>query len=120
MLVPIQYALTYPSRLALKQTRTLNLCEIGSLHFQKMDMQRFPCVSLAYQAGKAGGSMPTVLNAANEVAVQAFLSEKIAFLDIERYVEQALGHHQLIKAPDLRTIEAVDKETRAYVMNQIN
>lgn len=120
MLVPIQYALTYPSRLTLNQTKTLNLCEIGSLHFQKMDTQRYPSVSLAYQAGKAGGSMPTVLNAANEVAVQAFLSGKIAFLDIERYVERALEQHQLIKAPDLETIEAVDRETRAFVMNKIN
>ncbi|MCO7125964.1 1-deoxy-D-xylulose-5-phosphate reductoisomerase [Sporolactobacillus shoreicorticis] len=120
MLVPIQYALTYPSRLKLSQTKPLNLWEIGSLHFQKVDMQRYPSVSLAYQAGKAGGSMPTVLNAANEIAVQAFLQEKIAFLDIERYVERALEQHQLIKAPDLETIEAVDKETRAFVMNQIN
>jgi 1-deoxy-D-xylulose-5-phosphate reductoisomerase len=120
MLVPIQYALTYPSRLPLKQTKTLNLCEIGSLHFQKMDMQRFPSVSLAYQAGKTGGSMPTVLNAANETAVQAFLSEKISFLDIERYIETALDRHQVIHMPDLETIEAVDRETRAFVNNQIN
>ncbi|QAA22373.1 1-deoxy-D-xylulose-5-phosphate reductoisomerase [Sporolactobacillus terrae] len=120
MLVPIQYALTYPSRLTLRQTKTLNLSEIGSLHFQKMDMHRFPCVSLAYHAGKTGGSMPTVLNAANETAVQAFLAGKITFLDIERYVEMALTNHHVIKAPELKTIEAVDKETRAFVKEQIN
>ncbi|MET1247861.1 1-deoxy-D-xylulose-5-phosphate reductoisomerase [Sporolactobacillus sp. STCC-11] len=120
MLAPIQYALTYPSRIELKQTKSLNLWEIGSLHFQKVDMQRFPSVSLAYQAGKTGGSMPTVLNAANEMAVQAFLSEKISFLDIERYVETALNRHHVIQMPDLETIEAVDKETRAFVKNQIN
>lgn len=120
MLVPIQYALTYPSRMELKQTRSLNLWEIGSLHFQKVDMQRFPSVSLAYQAGMTGGSMPTVLNAANETAVQAFLTEKISFLDIERYVETALNRHHVIQMPDLETIEAVDKETRAFVKNQIN
>ncbi|SFG01001.1 1-deoxy-D-xylulose-5-phosphate reductoisomerase [Sporolactobacillus nakayamae] len=120
MLAPIQYALTYPSRMELKQTKSLNLWEIGSLHFQKVDTRRFPSVSLAYQAGKAGGSMPTVLNAANETAVQAFLSEKITFLDIERYVETALNRHHVIQMPDLETIEAVDKETRAFVKNQIN
>ncbi|MCO7174723.1 1-deoxy-D-xylulose-5-phosphate reductoisomerase [Sporolactobacillus kofuensis] len=119
MLVPIQYALTYPSRFELKQTKQLNLWEIGSLHFQKVDMQRYPSVSLAYHAGKIGGSMPTVLNAANETAVQAFLSGKIKFLDIERYVEMALDQHDRIQMPDLETIEAVDKETRAFVMKQI-
>lgn len=120
MLVPIQYALTYPSRLELKLTKQLNLWEIGTLHFQKVDTQRYPSVSLAYHAGKAGGSMPTVLNAANEIAVQAFLSGKIAFLDIERFVETALEHHPVVQMPDLETIEAVDRETRAFVMNKIN
>lgn len=120
MLVPIQYALSYPSRMKSRLTKPLHLSEIGNLHFQKVDTCRYPSVSLAYQAGKEGGTMPTVLNAANEVAVHAFLKKKIAFLDIERYVEKALEHHQTVHNPDLRTIEAVDKETRVFVADLIN
>ncbi|RYL95311.1 1-deoxy-D-xylulose-5-phosphate reductoisomerase [Sporolactobacillus sp. THM7-4] len=119
MLVPIQYALTYPKRLELKQTKRLNLWETGSLHFQKVDRQRFPCLSLAYEAGKAGGSMPAALNAANEEAVQGFLSGRISFLDIETLVESALENHQIIKDPNLKAIEETDRRTRAFVRSQI-
>ncbi|RYM07154.1 1-deoxy-D-xylulose-5-phosphate reductoisomerase [Sporolactobacillus sp. THM7-7] len=119
MLVPIQYALTYPKRLELKQTKRLNLEEIGTLHFQKVDKRRFPCLSLAYEAGRTGGSMPTVLNAANEAAVEAFLSGRIAFLDIEPLVEAALEHHQRIKKPDLRAIEETDRLARYFVETEI-
>src|SRR5206468_5108577 len=69
MRVPIQYALTYPDRLPLLSSNRLNLAEIGKLHFQEMDLKRFRCLDFAYQAGKKGGTMPTVLNAANEAAV---------------------------------------------------
>lgn len=119
MLVPIQYALTYPKRLELKQTKRLNLWEIGTLHFQKLDRQRFPAVSLAYAAGKAGGTMPAVLNAANEVAVQAFLSGEIPFLEIEPLVEAALEHHQPECEPGLEAIEEADRLARAFVRSQI-
>jgi 1-deoxy-D-xylulose-5-phosphate reductoisomerase len=115
MRVPIQYALTYPNRLELPLAKRLNLWEIGALHFQKIDLKRFKCLDLAYQAGKSAGTLPTVLNAANEVAVDAFLKGRVTFLQIEDLIEQALQVHQNILEPDLETIQQVDMETRRYV-----
>lgn len=115
MRVPIQYALSYPERLPLKSAQRLNLAQIGKLHFQEMDENRFRCMQFAYEAGKKGGTLPTVLNAANEVAVAAFLDEKITFLQIEDMIEKALSKHDLILNPDLSIIHEVDKETRQYV-----
>ena len=115
MRVPIQYALSYPDRLPLPTSQRLNLAQIGKLHFQEMDVNRFRCMQFAYEAGKKGGTLPTVLNAANEVAVAAFLNEKIRFLQIEDLIEKALSKHDLIKNPDLSIIQEVDKETRQYV-----
>lgn len=115
MRVPIQYALTYPKRLPLSLSKSLNLWEIGTLNFQKIDFDRFRCLHFAYEAGKAGGTLPTVLNAANEVAVDAFLNGKVSFLQIEDLIEKALSGHDSIANPDLETIKAVDLETRRYV-----
>nr|WP_017554495.1 1-deoxy-D-xylulose-5-phosphate reductoisomerase [Heyndrickxia coagulans] len=115
MRIPIQYALGFPKRLPLPDAKRLHLAEIGRLHFEKMDEERFYCLKLAYEAGKAGGSMPAVLNAANEAAVHAFLQEKIAFLQIDQLIEKALARHNVIIHPDLETIRAVDRETRDYV-----
>jgi 1-deoxy-D-xylulose-5-phosphate reductoisomerase len=115
MRVPIQYALTYPDRLPLKSSNKLNLAEIGKLHFAEMDFNRFRCLKFAYEAGKAGGTMPTVLNAANEIAVAAFLNKEISFLQIEDLIEKALSKHKIIAHPDLETIQMVDQETRSFV-----
>ncbi|MGI8315123.1 1-deoxy-D-xylulose-5-phosphate reductoisomerase [Halobacillus mangrovi] len=115
MKVPIQYALTYPNRLDLPITKQLDLEEIATLHFEKMDMERFPCLRMAYEAGRSGGSMTTVLNAANEEAVQLFLEEKISFLEIEKLIERALESHDRIHNPDLSTILSIDEETRKRV-----
>ncbi|MDQ1003729.1 1-deoxy-D-xylulose-5-phosphate reductoisomerase [Neobacillus niacini] len=115
MRVPIQYALSYPDRLPLTTSQRLNLAQIGTLHFQEMDKNRFRCMQFAYVAGKKGGTLPTVLNAANEVAVAAFLNEKITFLQIEDMIEKALSRHDVIIDPDLSIIHEVDKETRQYV-----
>ncbi|WP_067838501.1 1-deoxy-D-xylulose-5-phosphate reductoisomerase [Amphibacillus sediminis] len=120
MRVPIQYALSYPNRLPLKKAKSLNLVELGKLHFEKMDFDRFPCLRMAYHAGKTGGSMPTVLNAANEQAVGLFLKEQIPFLDIERLVEQVMAEHDSIVAPDLATIHALDVEIRRKVIEHVN
>lgn len=120
MRVPIQYSLTYPDRLPLKSAKRLSLAEIGTLHFQKMDMNRYRCLQYAYEAGKIGGTMPTVLNAANEVAVQAFLEGKISFLQIEECIEKALTSHNAISSPDLQIIEEVDRHTREFVTNLIH
>lgn len=115
MRVPIQYALTYPDRLPLKSASKLNLAEIGKLHFAEMDFNRFRCLKFAYEAGKAGGTLPTVLNAANEAAVAAFLNGEISFLQIEDIIEKAISKHEIIAHPDLETIQTVDKETRSFV-----
>ncbi|GHH96556.1 1-deoxy-D-xylulose-5-phosphate reductoisomerase [Neobacillus kokaensis] len=117
MRVPIQYALTYPERIPLPSGHRLDLAKIGQLHFQEMDLSRFRCLHFAYEAGRAGGTMPTVLNAANETAVAAFLEGKIRFLQIEDLVEKALDNHQAINYPSLSTIQEVDKETRQYVQS---
>lgn len=115
MRVPIQYALTYPDRMPLKSAKRLNLAEIGKLHFKEMDLNRFRCLKYAYAVGKAGGTLPSVLNAANETAVGAFLEGKIKFLQIEELIEKAISSHNNISNPDLATINGVDEETRQYV-----
>ncbi|WP_277677857.1 1-deoxy-D-xylulose-5-phosphate reductoisomerase [Gracilibacillus dipsosauri] len=118
MRVPIQYALTYPDRLPFSQTESLDLLEVGKLHFEKMDLQRFPCLQYAYDAGKKGGTMPTVLNAANEIAVDLFLKGNISFLEIESVIEKAISDHQSIEDPDLVTIQEVDQSTRMRILSQ--
>jgi 1-deoxy-D-xylulose-5-phosphate reductoisomerase len=115
MRVPIQFALTFPERLPLASAKRLNLAEVGMLHFKEMDFERFRCLRFAYEAGRIGGTMPTVLNAANEIASAAFLQGKIHFLQIEDLVEKALEKHQTIENPSLALIQEVDKETRQFV-----
>lgn len=117
MHVPIQYALSYPERLPLNSAKPLDLAQIGTLNFKRMDLERYRCLRFAYEAGKAGGSLPTVLNAANEEAVAAFLAGRIAFLDIEEYIERALEWHEMIKEPSLEEIRRIDAETRKYVQS---
>ncbi|WP_075983462.1 1-deoxy-D-xylulose-5-phosphate reductoisomerase [Bacillus massilinigeriensis] len=115
MRVPIQYALSYPNRLPLKSAKRLNLAEIGKLHFQEMDLERFRCLKFAYDVGKAGGTLPTVLNAANEVAVAAFLEGRISFLQIEDLIEKTITAHNNISNPNFSIIQEVDQQTRQYV-----
>ncbi|MBD1380045.1 1-deoxy-D-xylulose-5-phosphate reductoisomerase [Metabacillus arenae] len=119
MRVPIQYALTYPERYPFPHSKQLNLWEIGTLHFEKMDLERYRCLKFAYESGKIGGTMPTVLNAANEEAVAAFLHGKIKFLQIEDLIEQALTQHDVINQPTLETIQEIDHSTRAFVQSLI-
>lgn len=118
MRIPIQYALTYPERFQ-SNAKKLDLTEIGTLHFQKMDLNRYRCLDFAYKAGQIGGTLPVVLNAANEVSVHAFLKGRISFLEIENYIEWALENHSPVKNPDLETILAVDKETREIVKERL-
>ncbi|TFJ40193.1 1-deoxy-D-xylulose-5-phosphate reductoisomerase [Carnobacterium divergens] len=112
---PIQYALSYPNRIEMKKPKPFHLAEIGALHFEKMDFKRFPLLQLAYNVGEMGGTAPTMMNAANEVAVAAFLEKKISFLAIEELVEKAIQEKHYIKQPDLTTLMEVDKETRKLV-----
>jgi len=103
MKVPIAYALSYPERLDLVMPR-LDLAKTGNLTFEEPEKRRFPCLYYAYDAINEGGSMPAVLNSANEIAVQAFLHGRIGFLDIERITGETMGKH---KAFRIETIEDV-------------
>ncbi len=118
MRIPIQYALTYPERTPTNAAR-LDLTELGTLQFQKMDFNRYRCLRFAYEAGRRGGTLPVVLNAANEVCVQAFLNGKIKFLEIEDVIEWALENHVPTANPDLDTILSVDQETREIVTKHL-
>ncbi|MFD0671701.1 1-deoxy-D-xylulose-5-phosphate reductoisomerase [Cohnella sp. GCM10027633] len=107
MRVPIQYALTYPERRP-SPASPLDLLAAGALHFKPMDFERFPCLKLAYEAGRTGGTAPTVFNAANEIAVARFLKGEIPFLAIEDAIADVLSRHEAIASPDLDTILAAD------------
>ncbi|WP_413382549.1 1-deoxy-D-xylulose-5-phosphate reductoisomerase [Alkalihalobacillus sp. 1P02AB] len=120
MRVPIQYALTYPKRLERLNGERLNLWDIGTLNFARLDFERYRSIAYAYEAGKKGGSFPTVLNAANEEAVAAFLNKRISFLEIERLIEQALEYHVGIKQPTLEEIIEIDQQSRDFIHSKID
>ena len=119
MKVPIQYALTYPERMPLS-VQPLNLSNIGSLTFKKPDMEKFPALKLGYEAAREGGTMGATLNAANEVAVQAFLNGQIKFTEIATSVEKVINNHHYIKNPCLEDILTADawarQETKKCLM----
>ncbi|CAM4242770.1 1-deoxy-D-xylulose-5-phosphate reductoisomerase [Paenibacillus tarimensis] len=107
MRIPIQYALSYPNRRP-SPTEPLDLTRLGSLNFRKMDFERYPCLRMAFECGRAGQSAPAVYNAANEVAVARFLKGEISFLAIEQVIERVLSRHQVCDLPDLGAIAEVD------------
>lgn len=115
MRLPIQYALTYPARLQRDADR-LNLAEVGTLHFKPMDFERFKCLQLAYDAIRIGGTMPTVMNAVNEVCVEQFLNGELSFLDIETIIEREMNAHEVILSPNIDTIIQIDEfyKSRRY------
>lgn len=115
MRVPIQYALTYPDRIPMQNAKPLRLEEIGKLHFEKIDLDRFKALALAYAAGREGGTMPTAMNAANEIAVSLFMQGKIPFLKIEELVERVMNEHQTIFTPTLDAIMETDSLARKMV-----
>src|SRR5262249_23002163 len=98
----IQYALTYPERHYCKLP-SLDLTTLAALHFEAPDIQRFPCISLAYRALREGGTLPAALNAANEEAVRAFIDEKISLTDIPRVIQAVMDGHANVHASDLET-----------------
>ncbi len=118
MELPIQYALSFPKRLPIKSTR-LDLASIGSLTFAEPDFNRFPCLRLCLEAGRQGGTLPTVLNAANEIAVHYFLNGTIGFTRIPDIIENALNQHPGQKADSVTVIEKIDSETRNRVIKEI-
>ena len=117
MRLPIQYALYYPERRALDGER-LDFASIASISFASPDPETFRGLALAIEAGKTGGSMPTVFNAANEEAVALFLDGRIGFPDIYEILETAMRNHTVIPSPDLSTILSVEQETRDFVKSR--
>ncbi len=118
MCFPIQYAITYPDRLP-NTLKPLNLAEIGSLHFEAPDPARFPALRLAREAGEKGGTLPAVMNAANEVAVPAFLEGKILFPAIWGIVEAVMQGHVIEKHPTLEQILDADRWARQAAWDEV-
>ena len=114
MKLPIQYAMNYPKRYQ-RIGKRLNLFDIATLTFDKPDRKTFECLELAFEAIKQGGIIPAVMNAANEIAVDAFLREKIGFNDIPDVIREAMGHFSNTKA-DLKSVIKADVNARSYAM----
>ncbi|MBI2850190.1 MAG: 1-deoxy-D-xylulose-5-phosphate reductoisomerase [Chloroflexi bacterium] len=119
MRLPIQFALSYPERLANPQLPKLDWDKAASLTFEPPDCDSFPCLKLAIEAGKQGGTCPAVLCGADEAAVELFLAQKIKFTDIARLVEQTLSGHQSISRPNLEQIIEADAWARQQVLNYL-
>ena len=115
MKLPIQLAFTYPEREESKALDVLDLMRVGALTFEEPDMETFKGLPLAYKAGKIGGTMTAVFNAANEVAVELFMKEKIKFLEIYDIIEKAMENHIPEEVKNLETILKADQNTRNWV-----
>jgi 1-deoxy-D-xylulose-5-phosphate reductoisomerase len=115
MKIPIQYALTYPERTAARHAR-IDLPALGQMTFFPPDLNRFPCLALAYSALRAGGTAPAVLNAANEMAVELFLEERIPFDAIPAFIEDALAAHEPSPNAVLDDLVYADRQAREYVL----
>jgi 1-deoxy-D-xylulose-5-phosphate reductoisomerase len=114
MRLPIQYALFYPERRSNPELPRLDWNQINSLDFEPVDYDRFPCLKLAVEAGKSGGTYPAVLCASDEVAVELFLSHRIRFTDIAKTVQRTLEQHRNVSQPSLEDILAADDWAREY------
>ncbi len=118
MRIPIQYAFSFPDRHANPFPKSM-ITEIPKLEFFKPDVEKFPCLLLAYDAIKQGGNMPCMLNAANEIAVNAFLENKIQFYDIPHIIEKTMSSLSFIKHPNMQQIIETDKESRIFATSFI-
>ena len=122
MRIPIQFALSYPARWS-APVEPLDFRTLGSLEFEAPDLETFRCLALAIEAGTTGGTLPAVMNAANEVAVAAFLAEHIPYLGIAELVERAMNHAvregSVKEATSIEELLAVDAETRVYAREQV-
>ena len=114
MRLPIQYALYYPHRRYLDGER-IDFAKLGKITFEEPDMETFLGLPMAIRASREGGSMPTVFNAANELAVKKFLHEEISFLDIYDIIGQSMERHKKVESPDLEEILAVEEETYKWI-----
>ncbi len=119
MRLPIQYALTYPDRLANPGLPVINWDNFTGLTFEPPDTNKFPCLRLAIEAGKTGGTCPAALAAADEVAVDLFLSGRIGFADIARYIERVLEWHRMVAHPTIEEITAADNWARETLLGLV-
>ncbi|MCL2559586.1 MAG: 1-deoxy-D-xylulose-5-phosphate reductoisomerase [Turicibacter sp.] len=115
MKIPIAYAMNYPDRAPIGNTSALDLAKLGRLDFKAMDFERFPCLAMAYEAGRKGATYPMVLNAANEEAVALFLAGKISFLAIEEIVRAALDEHVGVEGAGVEEILQINDAVRVGV-----
>ena len=120
MRLPIQYALSYPDRLPNPRIPKIDWSKITDLTFAEPDADTFPCLRLAIEAGRKGGTYPAVLCAADEVAVELFLSRRIRFIDIAAIIERTLEQHQAVNNPDIEEILAADSWSREKALNLAN
>jgi 1-deoxy-D-xylulose-5-phosphate reductoisomerase len=111
MRTPIAHAMAWPQRMA-SGVAELDLFEVAQLNFERPDMERFPCLSLAYLAGKTGGTSPAIMNAANEIAVQSFLDEEIAFTEIPKIISQTMATIETQPASSLEVVLVADQTAR--------
>lgn len=118
MKLPIQYALLYPERRPMRAPH-MDLFKIGTLTFEAPDTETFPGLRLAYEAAKRGGSLPTVFNAANEMAVKLLLERKIRFVQIPEIIEAAMNNHRTIADPDVEEILQAEAETYEYIEQEM-
>ena len=118
MRIPIQFALTHPERYV-SRLQGLKLEKIARLTFHKPNLNNFPCLGLALRAGRIGGTMPVVLNAADEIAVEAFLERKIKFTDIPKIIESVMSEHKVNKRPSLKKILEINQWTRNKTKEKI-
>jgi len=119
MKLPIQYALGFPRRIK-NNFKRFNFADFSELNFDKPDMVTFKSLQLAYQALEKSGNMPCILNAANEIAVELFLTKKIGFLQIAEYIEKCMNNIDFIKNPSIEDLIDTDRTTREYLINKIN
>lgn len=117
MKLPIQYALYYPERRFLPGKR-LDFWKLGQLTFEQPDLENFPGLALAFQAARTGGSMPTVYNAANELAVSRFLKGEIRYLSIPEMIQGAMEHHRTVENPQVDQILEAEQETYDYIRDR--
>ncbi len=114
----IQYALTFPQRYSC-ELPALDLTSLSALHFEPPDLDRFPCIALAYRALRQGGTLPAAMNAANEEAVEAFIEERICLTDIPRVIEAVMDNHQTQPVSNLAIVLEADASARVFAQNQI-
>ena len=116
MRLPIQYALSYPERFANPQFPRVDWSQLKSLDFEPPDYEKFPCLRLAIEAGRWGGTYPAVLCAADEVAVELFLDGRITFMDIPVSIERTLEQHKSVNNLNLEEIESADTRARETML----